>query len=347
MVTLSDKNDFEDIRIHAHSFADHLLKHRETIHKVLRSYQSKEVVEDEINRSVEMLQNIDELKSYFTGHVDKISTFLPLNLPLYSFVLFAAVPSYQAIKLVVRAPERMTKVLDELRIALTLEHYYKNVAFFSGERQDFVNSHCTNSDVVIFTGKFENFTKIRESCSKKTLILFNGTGHNPIVVTDTADINSAVEKTLHVRLFNNGQDCAGPDMILVHSTVIDQFLLLLIRKLKSVKVDLDYQDGDTKVGPLFESGSLSRFGEILKHINETGGKIVEGGVVDYKNNIIHPCVCRHSLRQYRNYEELYSPFFIVDEYTNDEELDLYFNDPDSSYIQNQMYVSVFGYSRYI
>ncbi len=348
MTTSSSKNDsFDEIRAHANAFADHLLNHSSVIHKVLRKYQSKEVVDDEIKRSVEMLRNIDELQDYFTGKVSKISVFLPLNLPLYSFVLFAAVPSYQSLQLVVRAPERMSVVFDELCRALSLENFYKNIIFFNGKRQDFVDTHCVFSDVVIFIGKYENFVKIREMCGKKTLILFNGVGHNPIVVTETADISIAVEKTLHVKLFNNGQDCAGPDMILVHSTVIDQFLSLLTEKLKSVKTDYNYNDDLTKIGPLFESSSLSRFSEVIKRITETGGRIVEGGVVDYKNNIIRPCVCRHTLTRYRNYDELYSPIFIVTEYTNDGELDLYFNDPDSSYTQKQMYVSVFGRSKYI
>ncbi len=341
------KDSFDEIRIHANAFADHLLSHSNVIHGVLRRYQSKDVVDDEIQRSVEMLRNIDELQSYFISKVNKVSAFLPLNLPLYSFVLFAAVPSYQSLELVVRAPERMGMIFDELCHALSLDDFYKNIIFFSGKRQDFVDIHCVSSDVVIFTGKYENFIKIREMCGKKTLMLFNGVGHNPIVVTETADVNVAVEKTLHVKLFNNGQDCAGPDMILVHSTVIDQFLSLLTQKLKSVKTDYNYNDALTKIGPLFEPSSLSHFSDVVKRVSETGGEIIEGGVVDYKKNIIHPCVCRHTLQQYTNYDELYSPIFIVTEYINDTELDLYFNDPNSRYIQKQMYVSIFGYSKYI
>lgn len=341
------RDAFDEIRIHANAFADHLLNNSGVIHKVLRKYQSKEVVDDEIQRSVEMLRNIDELQNYFTGRVSKISVFLPLNLPLYSFVLFSAVPSYQSLQLVVRAPERMSAVFNELCHALSLENFYKNIIFFNGKRQDFVDTHCIFSDVVIFTGKYENFVKIREMCGKKTLILFNGVGHNPIVVTETADVNIAVEKTLHVKLFNNGQDCAGPDMILVHSTVIDSFLSLLTQKLKSVRTDYNYNDDHTKIGPLFESSSLNRFSDVVNRVRETGGEIIEGGIVDYKNNIIQPCVCRHTLQQYTNYDELYSPIFIVTEYTNDTELNLYFNDPNSRYTQKQMYVSVFGHSKYI
>src|SRR5438105_79298 len=47
-----------------------------------------------------------------------------------------------------------------------------------------------------------------------------------------------------------------------------------------------------------------------------------------------------------NYEELYSPIFMIDEYAEDEDLKLYFEDKDGSYKEKQMYLSVFGHSEY-
>ena len=341
------KIDFNNIECHAHDFANLIVRRRGSIHRVLRQYQSKEVVDDEICRTVEMLNSIHELKEYFSGKENQISVFLPLNLPLYSFALFAAIPSYQARYLIVRAPEKMTTIFRELCKALSLDSIFKNISFFEGGRQDFLDEYCVKSDVIIFTGKYENFVKIRELCGKKTLILFNGVGHNPILVTETANIENAVEKTLHVKLFNNGQDCAGPDMILVHSTVVGRFLNLLIKKLKAVRADFDYEDNDTRVGPVFEFSSLGQFSKIIRDVLKCGGKVLEGGIVDYKNNIIYPCVCSNSLRDYVNFEELYSPIFLVAEYSDDAELSLYFDDSHKRYTEKQMYVSVFGQSRYV
>jgi len=86
---------YQDVIKHAKSFADHLESNAPTIHSLLRKYQSKEVVDDEVRRSVEALRGVQEIGQYFgpAPLVQEIATFLPLNLPLYSFVLFAAMPA--------------------------------------------------------------------------------------------------------------------------------------------------------------------------------------------------------------------------------------------------------------
>ncbi|MDO8624289.1 MAG: aldehyde dehydrogenase family protein, partial [bacterium] len=140
---------------------------------------------------------------------------------------------------------------------------------------------------------------------------------------------------------------AGPEMILVHSNVIDNFIKVLIKKLDSTKVDFNYTGDDVRVGPLFEKSSLPNFSKIVNDIIRSDGEIIYGGMVNYKYNLIYPCVCKHTLRKYANYEELYSPIFIISEYFNDDELDIYFNDANDQYIKGQMYVSVFGHSQYI
>ena len=342
-----DDVSFEDIEKHANKFADSLSKNQRAIHSVLRKYESNEVVCDEILRSIELLKNIRETKRYFVGKVDKISVFLPLNLPLYSFMLFVAVPSYQARKIIVRTPERMNKVFSELYQALSIKDFYGNIDLFVGNRECFVESHCKDSNTIIFTGKYENFLKIKEACSKNTLLIFNGVGHNPLVITETADLDLAVDKTIYVKLFNNGQDCAGPDMILVHSKVIEAFIKKLVYKLQSIRVENNYNNDETRVGPLFEPSSLVKFGEVIYKIIKSNGKIIYGGEVDYKDNIIYPCVSLSTIRQYNNYDEIYSPLFILGEYERDDELGIYFTDFESKYAQKQMYVSVFGYSEYL
>jgi acyl-CoA reductase-like NAD-dependent aldehyde dehydrogenase/predicted nucleotidyltransferase len=339
--------NYADIEAHAASFADHLLKNRRLVHGILRKYQSWEVVEDEIRRSVEALGTLGEVERYFVGSISKVAVFLPLNLPLYSFVLFAAVPSYLSRDVVVRPPERMWPIFSDLYEGLTLSSFFPNISLFSGERRAFIEAHCKTSNAVIFSGKHENFLRVREACGRNILMIFNGVGHNPLVITETADITLAAEKALQVKLFNNGQDCAGPDAILVHAHVADAFERELVRRLKGIRPGSNYKSKKTCVGPLFEPSSLAKFGEITSRVLDAGGHIVYGGTVDYKNNVIYPCICRHSVRGYLNYEEIYSPIFLLGEYADDDELSIYFEDPDQKYARKQMYVSVFGRSSYL
>ena len=334
---------------HAQSFAGHLELNVAIIHEILRKYQSKEVVDDEVRRSIEALRSIGEIQQYFpiTPLAQKTATFLPLNLPLYSFVLFAALPAYQSVSLMVRPPQRMKELFAELFERLSLGEYYSNIQAFEGSRDDFLIEHCANASVVLFTGKYENFLRIRKACSKDTLLLFSGVGHNPLVVTPSADLDLAVKKTLQVKLFNNGQDCAGPDIILVHSSIVDAYVKSLLKKLAQVRCDKDYTADDVVVGPLFEASSLLDVANLISEMRQQGGEIIYGGQIDLKHNVMCPCVVRVSLRQLQNFMELYAPLFLVTKYEHDRELALYFSDPNTRYQEKEMYVSLFGESDYV
>ena len=172
-------------------------------------------------------------------------------------------PSYQASKVIVRPPERMNDIFAKLSQKLEFLEYYPGIEIFTGARKDFVEDYCKKSSVVLFTGKYKNFLTISKQCNKDTLILFNGSGHNPIVLTPSANIDFAVEKTTYVKLFNSGQDCAGPDCILVHDSIADEFILKLQLALNNTALANSYMDDSTIVGPLFEKGSLT---DVIKFI---------------------------------------------------------------------------------
>lgn len=334
---------------HAKSFANHLEANTSIIYEILRKYQSKEVVDDEVRRSIEALRNLSEIQQYFpdTPLAQQTATFLPLNLPLYSFVLFAAMPAYQSVSLVIRTPQRMQELFNELFERLLFGEHYPNTQLFEGSREEFLSNHCAKASVVLFTGKHENFLRIRKACSRDTLILFSGVGHNPLVITPSADLDLAVAKTLQVKLFNNGQDCAGPDIILVHSSIVDTYQERLLAKLAQIRCDKDYTADDVVVGPLFEISSLLEVANLISEMRRQGAEIVSGGQIDLKHNLMYPCVVKASLRQLQNFTELYSPLFLVTEYEHDRELALYFNDPNTRYQEKEMYISLFGESEYV
>ncbi len=338
---------FTDVLEHARLFADHLESNIRNIHDVLREYESREVVDDEVRRSLEALRGLSEISRYFVdGPISqKTAVFLPLNLPLYSLILFGAMPAYQSLSLAIRPPNRMQAIFSELSARLSLEEHYPNIHVFTGSRESFLVEHCRESSVVLFTGKHKNFLHVRKVCNKDTLLLFNGVGHNPLVVTPSANIKLAVEKTLHVKLFNNGQDCAGPDIILVHSAAIEAYLRELLERLAQIRCGISYRDDDVVVGPLFEPSSLLDTARLISDVRRVGATIVYGGQIDLSHNLMHPCVVRASLRQLRSFTELYSPLFLVAEYDHDRELGLYFG--DIRYQNNEMYISLFGESDYV
>lgn len=334
---------------HAKLFAAHLKSNTTTIHKILRKYESKLVIDNEINRSVESLENIEEIGRYFSKSSisQHTAVFLPINLPLYSFVLYGAMPAYQSESLTIRTPGRIKDIFSELFEGLSLAGHYPNVRIFDGSREHFVDKYCKKSSVVLFTGRHENFLRIRKACKKNTLMLFNGAGHNPLVITPNANIELAVEKTLFVKLFNNGQDCAGPDAILVHSDIIDSYLQKLLYALNLVKCDVSYEDDTVIVGPMFEPTSLLDTIKFVSNSRRQGATIVYGGQIDINHNVVYPCVLRSSIRLFQNFDELYSPLFVILQYEYDQELALYFEESNGRYQNKEMYISLFGESNYI
>lgn len=340
---------YQDIISHARLFADHLESNTKVIRDILCKYQSKQVIDDELKRSAETLRNLSQIKRYFPSSFLSRSTavFLPLNLPLYSLILFGIMPAYQSTSLIIRVPEIMNKLFQELFQKIEMAKHYPNIRLFEGHREEFLCDYCKTSSVVIFTGRYKNFLKIQRACSPDTLILYNGVGHNPIVVTSSADIDLAVKKTIEVKLFNNGQDCAGPDTILVHRSVSDLYADKLIRELSKVRCGQSYSDDEVVVGPLFEKSSLVDIVHLISDIRKKGAKILYGGQVDLNQNIVYPCVMKFSLSQLQTFTEVYSPLFLIAEYSHDQELDLYFNDSNNQYQNNDMYISLFGESDYV
>ncbi len=79
---------FEEIEAPAHAFADHLIENSEDIADSLSNYECYNVALDEIQRSVAFLKNIWRNQEYFKRRIKGITTFLPLNQPLYATCMF-------------------------------------------------------------------------------------------------------------------------------------------------------------------------------------------------------------------------------------------------------------------
>jgi len=307
------------------------------------SYESFEVAQDEINRSIKALRAIKrEMKYLCNSRVDRISSFLPINLPLYSLVLFGIVPSFMAKKVYMRPPKPMWSIFKKLTFFLK-PVIPPPIEFQYCERKYFLELFIKKSDVIIFTGRYENALSVqRETVPFRSLFIYNGRGINPLLITPNADLNLAVSKCIKVRCFNSGQDCAGPDDIIVHNSIIDPFIEKLIEKLNSLEVKSDYYSGNI-IGPIVKTEGLL---ELQKFFKENKSKIIYGGSVDLTNKICYPTVLVSNLMQHSDYtQEFFAPVFNVLIYSNAEDLDFYFQNKD--YFDYAMYVSVFGDSPYI
>jgi acyl-CoA reductase-like NAD-dependent aldehyde dehydrogenase len=326
--------------------ADKISENSLIIKMILSDYQTDNVTVYEIERVIRTLRGLflDVNISNADGMAGLISVLLPSNLPLYSFVVFALIPSMFCAHVCVRPNSILQEnnIITRIYEALELETLFPEVQVINQDHAGF-SQYIRSSDMVIFTGKPSNADKLLQEMKEESLLVINGSGHNPVVITDSADIDEAVDDTVLLKGFNGGQDCAGPDAILVHADVAHAFIKKFQEKFTALKTG-QFQHIETQVGPIHRFSELQKFAGIF-HSNSKD--IVSGGIIDFRNGIVSPTVVVRGIERYPNYKEMYGPVAFIHPYKTDRDLSYYFQDFDGRYNANRMYVSVYGASEYI
>lgn len=346
--------NFEGIAKRGEKFAEHIANERDGITDTLLAYEPYQVARDEIDRSTDLLTSLAENREYFRREVGPVASFLPSNQPLYATTCFGIVPSFMASEVHLKAPRGMDHFFPRLVQRLDLEGQFPNIHLHQGRRDDFVNTRSayrhhadgkleTATDAVIFTGTPEKAHMLRREFHKNVLFIVNGAGHNPIVVAENADFDAAVASALSVQLYNQGQDCAAPNSILVHAHIYDIFILKLSAALQKIKVG-PYENRENLVGPISRNGDLARIQRFLQE-NARYISAATDGVIRLRSGIVEPTIIEKPLIEGGNFTEQFSPIFFVQSYDSDADLGRYFEDP--RYKTNAMYVTLYGDSPYV
>ncbi len=347
--------DFSEIDTQANQLADLIELRFEELAHILLEYESYEVVVDEIERTLDLLRNLRENKKYFKLRIGAVATFLPRNQPLYAFACFVLVPSFMASEAHFRIPHNMKRFFPKLLALLEINKRCPNITVSHGQRLDFLRDRTALrinlkteetlpvTEAVIFTGTPDHAEQLRMSFDQRTLFITNGSGHNPIVVSKDANVSNAVKATLTLQLYNQGQDCAAPNAVLVHEKIFSEFLRILRDEIRLVRVG-DYRDRRCRVGPISEPKDLVRIQDFLIDNREWLDPTTPGIVRAY-DAILEPTIITKPLKLGGNFNEIFAPAFFVQKYDKDSDLALYFE--DSHYAKNAMYVTLYGNSPYV
>lgn len=333
------------LRLQAFELSQRIKNKSDALKKILSDYQTYEVSTYEINRALDTLEGLNEKNMYLNAKkINSAAVMLPSNLPLYSLILFGIIPASLSEKVVIRPNTLLqdaniiSRICDELEI----ESLYPHVSVVNTNHVEF-KSYIKVASLVVFTGKPSNADEILKEMKHDAILVLNGSGHNPVVVTESADVNKAIDDSLMLKGFNGGQDCAGPDAILVHEDVAEEFIQTFQKKYSSLKTG-EFTDPETIIGPINRFSELQKFAQIF-HDNKKD--ILSGGTIDYKNNIVSPTTIVRGIDRYPNYKEMFGPIAFIHPYKNDADLKYYFDDNGGQYKLNRMYVTVYGFSKYI
>ncbi len=349
----SDLN-FDEVNSQAHSLADRIEGGFEELAHILLEYESYEVVVDEISRTLDLLRNLEENEAYFKLRIGAVTTFLPRNQPLYALACFVIIPSLMASEVSFRIPHSMRHFFPKLLAFLDIYSRFPNIRVSSHQRTEFLQERSSLlvnpetketkplTDVVIFTGTPVHAEQLRFVFDQRTLFITNGSGHNPVVVSKDSDLHTAIDAVLTLQLYNQGQDCAAPNAVLVHSDIYTDFLRTLRDEIRTVKVG-DYRDRRCRVGPISDPKDLVRIQDFLIDNREWLDPTTPGIIRAY-DAILEPTIICKPLKEGGNYDEIFAPAIFLQKYEKDSDLAQYFE--TTRYAQNAMYVTTFGKSAY-
>jgi len=179
-------------------------------------------------------------------------------------------------------------------------------------------------DAVSFTGSAEVGHQVyREATEETKRAQAEMGGKNPTVVTDSADVETAVDIVSHGAFGVTGQACTATSRAIVHTDLYDEFLDAVVEKAESLEVGPGLEDPD--MGPQVSADELEstlesvEVGSAEGATLETGGERLTGEPYD-AGHFVSPAVFSGVDPESRLFhEEVFGPVLAVTEAADFEE----------------------------
>lgn len=140
-----------------------------------------------------------------------------------------------------------------------------------------------NTHAVAFTGSVAAGRAVNMACAErfKPCIIEAG-GNDPMVISDTADIDQAVAGTVTAAFHLSGQICTSSERVFVHRNVHDEF----VDKFVTATMDLRIGNGldKTEIGPLVSEAARTKVMTLVDGAVAQGAEIACGGRVPAEHN---------------------------------------------------------------
>ncbi|GAA2804792.1 aldehyde dehydrogenase family protein [Crossiella cryophila] len=283
---------------------------RDEVLAILCEVSNHRTAVGELETAIRTLRGAEaEVTAHQPRLIGSAAVFMPSNIPLYAYVLYVLVPSLYCERVTFRPSAHIQSQLTRLHELLAKVHGLPVTLAASTQRQ-FTTGPVAGAELVLFTGTYANAERIRGQISEQQLFLYFGQGINPVVVGPDADVDLAVADAVDIRLINSGQDCFGPDVMFVHSSVRERFLDLLGKRIDEL-VFGSYDDPRADYGCMYYDQA---FGFALEYLHRNSGHIVHGGQVELRARRLQPTVLCRELTRRSSYEELFAPIFNVVSY---------------------------------
>ncbi|KAH8983460.1 aldehyde dehydrogenase [Lactarius akahatsu] len=225
----------------------------------------------------------DESKLAYTRHepFGVVGQILPWNFPLM-MMAWKLGPALATGNCIVLKPSEFTP-LTALRMASIIKEAgfppgVVNIVTGYGNTVGQAISEHMAIDKVAFTGSTLVGRKIMESAAKSNLknVTLELGGKSPNIVFDDADLDLAVNWSVHGIFWNHGQTCCAGSRIYVQEGIYDKFVSLFTAKTKQLKLG-DPFASDSYQGPQVSQVQFDRIMEFIESGKKEGATVHHGG----------------------------------------------------------------------
>ncbi len=199
------------------------------------------------------------------------------------------------------------------------------IQYITGPGAQFGDIITAHPDIagIAFTGSRTSGTWLHRTFAARQRyikpVIFEMGSKNPVIVTQHADLEKAVEGSLKSAFGFSGQKCSAASRVYVHESVADQFIARLRRQMEGL-VTGDPREQETFTGPLIHAEAERIYKESLEMIQKDGGQVISGGHV-FKGGIfsrghyVEPTLVSGLTRGHPLLrQELFVPILILDTY---------------------------------
>jgi len=221
-----------------------------------------------------------------------ITAITPFNHPLNQ-VIHKVAPAIATNNRIVLKPSEKTPLTAFLLADILYEAGLppQMLSVLTGDPREIADELLTNADVdlVTFTGGVPIGKYIAGKATYKRQILELG-GNDPIIVMEDADIEEAATLAANGSYKNSGQRCTAVKRMLVHQSVADQFVELLVAKTRALKYG-DPMDPDTEMGTVIDEAAAKQFEAVVDEAIAAGARLLYGN--ERRGALYSPTVLDH------------------------------------------------------
>ena len=175
-------------------------------------------------------------------------------------------------------------------------------------------------DLVSFTGSVPTGRAIaRAGAARPRRSVLELGGNAPVVIMADADLVDAATTVAVMGTYNNGQECMAATRVLVHESVEDDFLDLLVKAMGQVVLG-DPTAEDTTLGPVISAKQLSRIESLVDGRPEHAELVIGGTRPDRPGFYFDATVIR-GLQQTDDLvqQEIFGPVVTVQTFADEDE----------------------------